>query len=372
MANIKEITAIIDATPADQAIMLEGIHGIGKSEVIKSHFEKKGYTVITLFLGQMADAGDIIGLPDRTMIEVNGKKMKITEFCPPKWWPTDQSAKVIVFLDEANRGKPEINQCVMDMVLNRKLNGLTLPPNTRVIAAVNPLDEGYYQVEEMDPAYLDRFNKYDFRPDVDEWIDWGAREAKLHNYILGFISKNTEQLDPPNSKNYRPGRVYPSRRSWKRVADIIAVNPDLLTTKVTLLKTIMLGIVGESAVSAFGKYLKEVGTGLTAGVVIQTWNADIEKQIKTYGMQDILHLNKEIGKYFEQKDNLSLLKETKDVGIKMVNNLENYLNTIPAEAMAEFFNILTENNNTKEWPKIIMSMNPRLANRFIEIVHGEN
>lgn len=371
MANIREIEEIIENTPPEQAIMLEGIHGIGKSEVIKTLFEKKGYTVITLFLGQMADAGDLIGLPDRTVIEVNGTKMKITEFCPPKWWPYDQNAKVIIFLDEANRGKPEINQCIMDMVLNRKLNGLDLPKAARVIAAINPIDEGYYQVEEMDPAYLDRFNKYDFRPDVDEWIDWAARTAKLHNYVIGFISKNTEMLDPPNSREYRTGKVYPSRRSWVRVANIIKSNPSLIGEKVTLLKTMMLGIVGERAVSAFGKYLKEVGTGFTAGVILTGWNKDIERQLKAYNIQDILHLNKEIAKYFDQKDTMSLLTETKDTSNKMVTNLERYLNTIPAEAMAEFFNLLALDNNNKKWPKVVMSLNPNLANRFIEIVHGE-
>ena len=371
MANIKEITSIIDATPPEQAIMLEGIHGIGKSEVIKSHFEGLGYTVITLFLGQMADAGDLIGLPDRTEIEVNGRKLKITEFCPPKWWPHSANAKVIVFLDEANRGKPEINQCIMDMVLNRKLNGIDLPKNTRVIAAINPLDEGYYQVEEMDPAYLDRFNKYDFRPDVDEWITWAAKN-NVHKYVLGFISKNSDMLDPPASRDYKPGKVYPSRRSWIRVNNIIQKNENVLSD-VNLLKTIMLGIVGERCVSAFGKYLKEVGTGLGAGEIIVNWSKEIENTLKTYNIQDILHLNKEISKYFEKSDTIKLIKGKADVGSKMVNNLEKYLNTIPAEAMAEFFDILSiAHGADKEWPKTVMSMNPNLANRFINIVHGDN
>ena len=93
--NIKELKFLFEVTPPDQAIMLEAIHGIGKSEFIKSYWESRGYKVIILFCSQMADAGDLIGLPDR--IDVNG--IKTTIFCQPYWWPK-VNEKVVIFLDE--------------------------------------------------------------------------------------------------------------------------------------------------------------------------------------------------------------------------------------------------------------------------------
>ena len=75
--NTTELRALLDLTPADQNIMLVGNHGIGKSEILTEYFSEKGMTVVPLFLGQMSDPGDLIGIPNRN--ESTGK----TEFMPP-------------------------------------------------------------------------------------------------------------------------------------------------------------------------------------------------------------------------------------------------------------------------------------------------
>ena len=61
--NITELKALLDATPASHNIMLVGSHGIGKSEILTEYYAAKGMPVVALFLGQMSDPGDIIGLP---------------------------------------------------------------------------------------------------------------------------------------------------------------------------------------------------------------------------------------------------------------------------------------------------------------------
>ena len=55
-----QLTFILDNTPAQQNIMLVGKHGIGKSRILEDYYSKKGCKVVTLFLGQMADPGDLI------------------------------------------------------------------------------------------------------------------------------------------------------------------------------------------------------------------------------------------------------------------------------------------------------------------------
>ena len=245
MPGIKEISEIFDCTPTDQAILLEGIHGVGKSEFLTAKFEEQGYKVITMFLGQTADAGDIIGLPDRKTIQIQyGDEVidqVITEFCPPKWWPFNKTDKLVIFFDEFNRGKPEVYQCIMDMVLNRKLNGFDLPENTRIIAAMNPNGDEYdYDVTILDRALLDRFNKYEFKPTADEWITWASKN-KVNNYIIGYLSKNSADLDPPKSVDDELlNEVHPSRRSWKRVSDIMASDPSIINRDNKIFETILL------------------------------------------------------------------------------------------------------------------------------------
>lgn len=139
----------MDSTPPSHNIMLSGKHGIGKSKIITDHFSVKGQKVVTLFLGQMSDPGDLIGLPNKD--EKTGK----TVFMPPYWFPTDNQP-VVPFLDELNRARPEILQTIMDLTLNRKLAGLELPAGSRIVSAVNDSEE--YQLTDLDPALVSRFN----------------------------------------------------------------------------------------------------------------------------------------------------------------------------------------------------------------------
>lgn len=73
--DIQDLIYILDHTPASHNIMLSGRHGIGKSEILTDYFTEKGMKVVALFLGQMSDPGDLIGLPD--------KSGDITVFRPP-------------------------------------------------------------------------------------------------------------------------------------------------------------------------------------------------------------------------------------------------------------------------------------------------
>ena len=122
--NSKELLTLLEVTPSWQNIMLTGRHGIGKSQILTKYFESKGMRVVALFLGQMSDPGDLLGLPNKD--EATGK----TTFMPPYWFPTD-GKPIVLFLDELNRARPEILQTVMDLVLNRKLAGRPLPEGSR-------------------------------------------------------------------------------------------------------------------------------------------------------------------------------------------------------------------------------------------------
>jgi len=378
----KDWINILEMTPEDQAIMAVGIHGIGKSEFMKAYFEKRGYAVIMLFLGQMADAGDLIGLPDRTIVTFiyDGKEVsqKITEFAPPKWWPRDNNTKLVLFLDEFNRGKPEVYQCIMDMALNRQLNGLKLPDCTRIIAAINPLDDKFgYQVTELDPALFDRFNVYGFAPSRKEWIYW-AIDAKVHKLVIGFIAKfGALHLDPPS--NGKMGVVYPSRRSWVRMSNIIKKNPKILNEEdFVTLRDISAGIIGESASSAFYAFIKEQKKGINPGSIVTNWTKDLEEKVKKCSNQEILLLNLELSIHLEEEEEQYFGEMESPTGKKQADkyafNVYQYLKCLPNELRCDFYDYISEatTENHKSWPDKLLSSNIKgLVDDFIDLIHGK-
>lgn len=390
MPSIAGIKEIFKYTPINQAIMLQGIHGIGKSEIIKQIFEKDGYIVTTLFLGQN-DVGDIIGLPDRTEVEFryNGKtvRQKITEFCPPKWWPRQDDAKMVILMDEFNRGKPEVYQCVFDMVLNRKLNNLCLPKETRIIAAINPSGDNYnYDVIDLDPALLDRFNVYDFKPTADEWVDY-AIESKHNKYVIGFIIKNKQHLDPPPRHNNSSGSVVsnadlnvsmtsilPSRRSWTRVSDIMNATKGIEKIQDgKLLQDMLMGIVGTSVAVMFMQYIRESSHNISGAKVVTGWSEELKQTIRLFDHAEIVSLNKEVSIYIDENEAVLLDCGSKEAS-KYCDNVTKYLNTIAIELRANFVDLLTTAQNAnKTWPRKLMNANGKAITTIsVDVINGKS
>ena len=391
--DIRTLKKIIKYTPVNQAIGLEGKHGIGKSDIVKQILAEMGYSVICLFVGQMADAGDAIGLPDKIDAEfvvkdpktgvVSTQVGRITKFAPPAWWPRDPNAKVAIFLDEANRGKPELNQCLMDMLLNRQLNGNALPDACRIFGAWNPIDDGFYQVEEPDPAWLDRWNVYTLDPSVEEWMDW-AWKAGVNNNVIGFISENRELLDPYVSsskeilKKYKAGSVLPSRRSWHRVSqimnDAIKANDQFWVDSdngLGLLKEMVAGVVGVHAASAFGNYVRTKGRGITIGVMMTDWKSEYEKTIKRMSVQEQLQMNNQLE--FFIVENEKLMKDQKQLLDKYAFSMQKYLECINEEIMAAFINKMKDaHEDNKTWPGLILGANEKIVNKYLAVLNGED
>lgn len=208
--NTTELFRVLELTPAHHNIMLVGRHGIGKSRIITDYFMERKRKVVALFLGQMSDPGDIIGLPSLN----DGQKR--TEFCLPFWFPDDDTP-VVLFLDEMNRARPEILQTVMDLVLNKTLAGKKLPAGSQIISAINEGEE--YQLTDLDPALVSRFNVYYFAPTASEWLLW-ATNMKLDSRVIDFISHNPDMLDEPVNKDFSLTKTA-DRRSWEHVAELI-------------------------------------------------------------------------------------------------------------------------------------------------------
>ena len=237
--NTKELRLLLESTPYSHNIMLSGKHGIGKSQIITNFFEEKGMKVVTLFLGQMSDPGDLIGLPNKD--EKTGK----TVFMPPYWFPTDNQP-VVLFLDELNRARPEILQTIMDLALNRRLAGRELPPGSCIISAVNDGEE--YQLTDLDPALVSRFNIYNFKPTAGEWLLW-ATQAGLDKHVTDFIENNNRMLDGDGSVTDSSSTLEktPDRRGWERVSDILKNTPTINSTT----KKVVAGVVGAKAAAEF-------------------------------------------------------------------------------------------------------------------------
>ncbi len=330
MANINvnttELLQLLDITPADHNLMLVGKHGIGKSEILTDYYAKKGMPVVALFLGQMSDPGDLIGIPNKN--EQTGK----TDFMPPYWFPLD-GKPIVLFLDELNRARPEILQTIMDLALNRKLAGRRLPEGSRIISAVNAGDQ--YQLTDLDPALVSRFNIVNFRPTAQEWLLWAGKNG-VDGRVIEFIQEDQIWLD--GNADAREGEdtgldKTPDRRGWKRVSDILGQSSEVSP----LMTKAISAIVGPKAASAFVN--STASRKMVSGREVLLNFPKVKEKLDGYELHQLSVVNDGIYRFLEvekvgQKD-LAAVKK----------NLEDYFGWLAAskkESAAHFANLFVQ------------------------------
>ena len=333
--NITELKHLLDVTPPSHNIMLVGNHGIGKSEILTEYFTAKGLPVTALFLGQMSDPGDIIGLPDKD--SATGK----TIFRPPYWFPTD-GKPIVLFLDELNRARPEILQTVMDLALNRKLAGRMLPAGSRIISAVNMGDQ--YQLTDLDPALVSRFNIVNFKPTVAEWLLWAKKEG-VDARVIDFISNNRLWLDkdPDVKDNADLGLdKTPDRRAWKRVSDVIRGRSNLTASDGKVISS----IVGGKAASTFLASISNAKLITGKEILLLFADPDIQRTLDSYKLHQLSAVNEDVYRHLE-------VDEIPSAKISLASaNLEayfRYLAKYKKEAAAHFANTYIQ----QTYPKAI-------------------
>ncbi|MBR6416937.1 MAG: AAA family ATPase [Bacteroidales bacterium] len=343
--NSKELLTLLEVTPSWQNIMLTGRHGIGKSQILTRYFENAGMTVKTLFLGQMSDPGDLLGLPDKDV--KNGK----TTFMPPYWFPTD-GKPIVLFLDELNRARPEILQTVMDLVLNRKLAGRALPEGSRIISACNDGDE--YQLTDLDPALVSRFNIYTFRPSVEEWLLWAEREG-LDERVVNFISANPELLDrSADTKEDQGLEKDPDRRAWEKVARLMenVPNPSPVHQK------IVAGIIGIQAASQFFLSLRKDNL-LPQDLLTDFKSA--KKQLDKYELHQFSLLNDALARFFETGKADTMDRDTVRQNLKAYHD---YLLKNNREAYAHFVSLIDGTG----YRKMLLFINKEMSSTYKQVV----
>lgn len=133
-------------------LLLCGPHGCGKTQRVLDCFQRNNLKYV-YFSGSTLDPWiDLIGIPKE------GEDGSLN-FLRPSKMSQDLEA---IFIDEYNRCDKAVKNALMELIQFRSINGVSFP-NLKVIwAAVNPPDDDdedmTYQVEDIDPAQLDRFD----------------------------------------------------------------------------------------------------------------------------------------------------------------------------------------------------------------------
>lgn len=296
-------------------VLLRGRHGIGKSQVVYQIAASLGLPVIERRASQMTE-GDLVGLPS-----VEGNR---TTFNPPDWFKQACEEPALLFLDEVDRATLEVRQGIFELTDSRKLNGHTLHPDTLVFAAINGGEHGeQYQVNEMDPAELDRWSVWDIEPTVEDWLAWG--KDNVDSLIWDFVNQNRSHLE--HSGDIEPNKRYPSRRSWKRLNDVL-VQADQLEAGAGMFNLAQ-SFVGFEAAVALNDYAQNYERVVT---VEQLLNGERIEALAAFSLNEHCALIEKI-----EAEEICKAEFSDD----HVKNLANYFITLPSEAAMKLWSVIS-------------------------------
>jgi hypothetical protein len=181
----------------------------------------------------------------------------------------------------------------MDLTLNRTLAGKSLPEGSRIISAVNDGEE--YQLTDLDPALVSRFNIYEFKPTVSEWLVW-AQKQNLDSRVIDFIAENPDMLDGSEFRREDQGLgKTPDRRGWERVSQILQNNePDCF------LKSVIAGIVGMAASAKLFTSMSKTRYMTAKDILLDSFDK-VKSSLKKYKTHELATLNDSIFRLIESE-----------------------------------------------------------------------
>lgn len=248
----------------EEVPLIVGESGIGKTALAKEIAQENLWSLIVIN-GNLLKEGEIGGLPTiesypgvnsnrdpiekkATVYAVHHKLREIDE-------EISLGKTVLLFIDEINRCEHTVQQELMNLILNREINGYKLPEGVKILAAMNPSSkygsDFDYQVVDMDAAQENRFVWLYMEPDYNQWIDW-AIEAGIEQKVIEFISTFPEYLHKINEDDLRS-----TPRSYERISSsykIYKENKDSIPRSVFL--NVIKGNVGRLIAEEFVSFVE--------------------------------------------------------------------------------------------------------------------
>ena len=335
-------------TSIKKPVLIRGRHGVGKSEVVYQFAKEVNLPVVERRASQMTE-GDLVGLP-----KTDGD---VTSFCPPDWFKTACDAAVVLFLDEVDRATIEVRQGIFELTDSRKLNGHRLHPETLIFAAINGGEHGeQYQVGEMDPAELDRWTVFDLEPSAEDWLDW-AKDS-VSDVVWDFINTNRMHLE--HAEDFEPNKVYPSRRSWKRLNDCLEA-ASMLEEHTPAIFHLASGFVGFEGAVAFSDFFRNYERQVTPEMVI---NEGKIKKTSEFTINDHCAL-------IEKMEAIEVFNEK--MTEEQCKNLANYFVSLPSEAVMKLWQALGKGDveNVTAFHKTKADTGETVSGKLVTILTGK-
>lgn len=323
----------------EEVPLVIGESGIGKTALAKKLAKNNNWSLVVID-GNLLKEGEIGGLPtieSYMTVDSNGNRLekKTTIYAVhTKLREIDEEInkgkRVLLFIDEINRCEHTVQQELMNLILNREINGYKLHDDVNILAAMNPSSkygsDFDYQVVDMDAAQENRFVWLNMESDHKAWLKW-AMESGIEQKVIEFIGVFPEYLHKINEDDVRA-----TPRSYERVSKAFK---EYKERKDSIPKSVFLNVikgnVGKVIAEEFVNFVESDHTPLISFYEVflgDTLNSEIIEKIKSESHTRLYLTAMNILKSLEEN-----IKNINDEYVYYINRFIEFLNEYPIDLM---------------------------------------
>lgn len=323
----------------EEVPLVIGESGIGKTALAKKLAKNNNWSLVVID-GNLLKEGEIGGLPtveSYMTMDSNGNRLekKTTIYAVhTKLREIDEEInkgkRVLLFIDEINRCEHTVQQELMNLILNREINGYKLHDDVNILAAMNPSSkygsDFDYQVVDMDAAQENRFVWLNMESDHKAWLKW-AMESGIEQKVIEFIGVFPEYLHKINEDDVRA-----TPRSYERVSKAFK---EYKERKDSIPKSVFLNVikgnVGKVIAEEFVNFVESDHTPLISFYEVflgDTLNSEIIEKIKSESHTRLYLTAMNILKSLEEN-----IKNINDEYVYYINRFIEFLNEYPIDLM---------------------------------------
>ena len=176
----KDLTKFLTYTiPSRLPVLIKGAPGIGKTDIVTQACNDTGTRLIVSH-PVVDEPIDYKGLP--------AIKDNHAEFLPFGSLRQIIEAKepTVYFMDDLGQAPPSVQAAAMQLILARRINGLTVSDDVTFVAATNRKQDKAGVSGILEPVKSRFVSIVELEPDVDDWVIW-ASNNNLPPELIAFI-----------------------------------------------------------------------------------------------------------------------------------------------------------------------------------------
>ena len=210
---------------------------------------------------------------------------------------------VILFIDEINRTEMQVMKELMNIILNRCVNGYEFPWWVQIVSAINPSSQNStYATNEMDDAQISRFIRIKVDANLEEWVDYALAKNMNHD-VVDAIATSEAIFNHKEKSQEDETELFPDPRGWEMVNILLSYKDIINSTRYFSseeknaiddnVRILVRGKVGETAARTFFENLNNKDNNIKPVEIINGKDMKIDPKV-SYKFANLKRLNQKI------------------------------------------------------------------------------